>query len=252
MFTDSHCHLDDPRFDPDRDAVVERAKAAGVDRIIAPAITRETWPRLQAVCARHRQVFPAYGLHPMFMASHQPADIDALAEWLTTQRPLAVGECGLDFQHDRDSRRRQLDLFDAQLALARQHDLPVIVHARKAVEEAIGLIRRHPGIRGVFHSYGGSYEQARRLLDLGFFFGIGGPYTWSRSRRLQALLPKLPPDHLLLETDAPDQPDERHRGQRNEPAFITEIAAFVARRLDTDIETLAGITSRNADRLFFG
>ncbi len=249
--TDSHCHLDDDRFDDDRDAVVQRATAAGVQRIITPAIGRREWPRLKRIATRYEQVFPAYGLHPMFIDRHTTTDIDALTSWVAAEKPIAIGECGLDFHHDRDSRQHQIELFDAQLALAQRYGLPLIVHARKAVEEAIGRIRRYAGVRGVFHSYSGSYEQAKRLLDLGFMFGIGGPFTWTRSRKLRDLLPRLPLESLLLETDAPDQPDEQHRGQRNEPAFITDIAASIAQQLDIDLETLAETTTTNAITLFF-
>ncbi len=249
-FIDSHCHLDDPRFDADRDTVWRRARRAGVERLVIPATARASWPRTRDVASRHSRAFPAYGLHPMFMARHQSGDLDELESWLAREQPVAVGECGLDYYSDRDSKKQQLELFDAQLALAQQHRLPVIVHARKAVEDAIGLIRRYPGLRGVFHSYSGSAEQARRLVDLGFLFGIGGPYTWERSRKLHALLPRLPLDSLLLETDAPDQPDERHRGTRNEPAFIEDIARSIAHRLDLPLDRLAEITSRNAISLF--
>ncbi len=249
-FIDSHCHLDDSRFDADRDEVWRRARLAGVRLLIVPAIARESWPRTRDVAFRYPQAFPAYGLHPMFMAAHRRGDLDELESWLAREQPVAIGECGLDYHSDRDSKKRQLELFDAQLALARQHHLPVIVHARKAVEDAIGLIRLYPGLRGVFHSYSGSAEQARRLIDLGFLFGIGGPYTWERSHKLHALLLQLPLDSLMLETDAPDQPDAHHRGMRNEPAFIGDIAHSIACRLDLPPDRLAAVTSQNALSLF--
>ncbi len=247
---DSHCHLDDPRFDGDRDAVCQRAEAAGVSEIIVPAVSRRYWPRLQQITSSTAHAWPAYGLHPMFMAEHDKGDVEALEAWLEQEPAVAVGECGLDYYSDRDTRMQQLELFDAQLAIAHRHQLPVIVHARKSVEDAIQRIRQYPGLRGVFHSYSGSLEQARQLADLGFMFGIGGPYTWENARKLHALLPKLPLDALLLETDAPDQPDATHRGQRNEPAFILDIATAVAARLKIDIETLATQTTHNATSLF--
>lgn len=249
-FIDTHCHLDDPRFDADRDAVYQRADAAGVRQIIVPAISRRYWPRLRQITQDIAQAWPAYGLHPMFMAEHDTRDLEALASWLGHEQAIAIGECGLDYYSGRDTRRQQLELFDAQLSIAHQHQLPVIVHARKAVEDAIEQIRHYPGLRGVFHSYSGSYQQAKKLVDLGFMFGIGGPYTWENARKLHALLPMLPLDCLLLETDAPDQPDAGHRGQRNEPAFIVDIATAIAARLKIDIDTLAEQTNRNAASLF--
>lgn len=247
---DSHCHLDVPEFDRDRDAVVARARAAGVAHQVVPAIDAAGWPRLRRVCAAAEGLHPAYGLHPLLLEAHEDAHLQALAEWLGRERPVAVGECGLDHYVDGLDRERQQRIFDAQLGLAREHDLPVIVHARRAVEAVIVAIRRHPGVRGVVHSYGGSAEQARQLRDLGFLIGLGGPVTYERARRLRRLAAELPLEQLLLETDAPDQPDADHRGQRNEPARLPRVLEAIARLRDEAPETVAAATTANAKRLF--
>ncbi|MCD9028608.1 TatD family hydrolase [Luteimonas sp. BDR2-5] len=250
MLVDSHCHLDVDAFDDDRAAVIARARGAGVQRQVVPAIRARDWPRLREVCAVDDGLYPAYGLHPMFLSDHGPADLDALEGWIARERPVAVGECGLDFFVDGLDRERQQFYFDGQLAIAREHDLPVIVHARRAVDAVIASIRRHPGVRGVVHSFPGSPQQAAQLHDLGFLVGIGGPVTYARAQRLRRTVAGLPADQLLLETDAPDQPDAGIRGQRNEPARLAYIAAVVAALRNEPVETLADATTRNAARLF--
>jgi len=248
--TDSHCHLDAPGFDGDRAAVIARAKAAGVATQVVPAITAASWPKLREVCAADASLHPAYGLHPMFLADHRPAHLDELRAWLERERPCAVGECGLDFFVDGLDAATQRQYFDGQLQLAREFDLPVIVHARRAVEEVIQTLRRVGGLRGVVHSFSGSPEQARQLWDLGFLVGLGGPVTYPRANRLRTLVATMPLEFLLLETDAPDQPDAGIRGQRNEPARLPAIAATIAGLRGQPVEEVAAQTTANALRLF--
>ncbi|WP_337245635.1 TatD family hydrolase [Luteimonas sp. gir] len=247
---DSHCHLDAPQFNDDRAAVLARARAAGVVQQVVPAITRAAWPGLRAVCAEDAGLFPAYGLHPMFLAEHQPEDLDALADWIVRERPVAVGECGLDHFVDGLDRQAQAHCFEGQLRLAHAHDLPVIVHARRAVDPVIAALKRYDGLRGVVHSFGGSAEQARQLWQRGFMIGLGGPLTYDRARRLHRLAATMPIEHLLLETDAPDQPDSAHRGQRNEPARLVHVLETVARLRGEPPEIVAAQTRDNAARLF--
>lgn len=250
MLVDSHCHLDAPGFDPDRDAVIARARAAGVMHQVVPATHADAWPKLREVCAAVPGLHATYGLHPTFLAHHRPADLDALAEWIERERPVAVGECGLDHFIEGLDRDAQLHFFEGQLALAHRHDLPVIVHARRAVEETIALLRRFDGLRGVVHSFSGSPEQARQLWKIGFHIGLGGPLTYARARRLHRVAAEVPIEQLLLETDAPDQPDADHRGMRNEPSRLTRICDVVATLRGVDVADIAAQTTRNALALF--
>lgn len=250
MLTDSHCHLDAPEFDHDRDAVILRARTAGVMRQVVPAIEAKGWPRLRDLCKTGTGLFPAYGLHPMYLLSHQPAHLRELGEWIAREHPVAVGECGLDFLVEGLDQDAQRLYFDGQLALARDFDLPVIVHARRAVDAVIACFKRVGGLRGVVHSFSGSPEQARQLWQLGFLVGIGGPATYSRAKRLRGLVATMPLEHLLLETDAPDQPDAGIRGQRNEPARLPFICQTIAELRGVDAEVIAMATSANAQRLF--
>lgn len=247
---DSHCHLDVDAFDGDRAAVVDRARAAGVGRQVVPAIAAAEWSKLGEVCGSFEGLHAAYGLHPLYLDAHRDEDLKALSERIESERPVAVGECGLDFFVEGLDRERQQYFFDGQLRLAVEHDLPVIVHARRAVDAVIATFRRVPGVRGVVHSFSGSPEQARQLWDLGFLVGLGGPVTYDRANRLRRLAAEMPLEHLLLETDAPDQPDADHRGQRNEPARLVRVLDTIAQLRDEAPETIAAATTANAKRLF--
>lgn len=247
---DSHCHLDADEFDPDRDAVVARARDAGVHAQVVPATHAAAWPKLRDVCAADAGLYPAYGLHPTFLQHHQHRHLRELGDWIGRERPVAVGECGLDYWVEGLDRDFQQDLFDGQLRLAADHDLPLIVHARRAVDAVIASIRRVGGLRGVVHSFSGSPQQAAQLWDLGFMVGIGGPVTYERARRLRRLVADMPLEHLLLETDAPDQPDADNRGGRNEPALLVRVLDAISGLRDRDREEIAAITTANARRLF--
>lgn len=250
MLVDSHCHLDAPEFDADRAQVLARARAAGVAAQVVPAIRLADFAALRELCADNADLHPAYGLHPMYLADHAPAHLDALREWLGRERAVAVGECGLDFFVEDLDADTQRDYFTAQLRLARDFGLPVILHARRAVDEVIATIKRFAPLRGVVHSYSGSAEQARQLWNLGFLVGLGGPVTYERAHRLRALAATMPLEFLLLETDAPDQPLATHRGERNEPAYLAEVAQTIAQLRGIDAAAVADATARNARRLF--
>ena len=250
MLFDSHCHLDAAEFDRDRDAVIARAQAAGVMRQLVPAVTAASWPKLREVCAQDQGLHPAYGLHPMYLSSHRPEHLRELGDWIERERPLAVGECGLDYFVEGLDPEAQSLYFEGQLRLARDFDLPVIVHARRAVDAVIAAIRRTGRLRGVVHSYSGSEEQARQLWKAGFLLGLGGPVTYERANRLRGLATNMPIEYLLLETDAPDQPDAGIRGQRNEPARLSAVRDTIAALRGIDPDALAAATSANAERLF--
>lgn len=250
VLIDSHCHLDAGEFDPDREAVIERARTAGVGRQVVPATTASLWPKLRDTCSAHDGLFAGYGLHPMFLAEHRREHLQSLREWVEAERPVAIGECGLDWFVDGLDRDGQQHYFRAQLELAAEFDLPVIVHARRAVEDVILAIRDVGSLRGVVHSWSGSHAQAEQLWKHGFLLGLGGPVTYARARRLRELAANMPLDYLLLETDAPDQPDCDHRGQRNEPGRLPVVLDAIAGLRGVEPEAVARATTANAERLF--
>jgi len=247
---DSHAHIDDASFDEDRAQVLERATQAGVRRLVVPGIDATSWPRIAALCQQHAGLAPAFGLHPLFLAQHRPEHLEALRTWLYEGNPVALGEIGLDFYVEELDRGLQQHYFEAQLALAGEFDLPVIVHARRAVEDVVLTLRRFPGLRGVVHSFAGSGQQAERLYDMGFLLGIGGPVTYPRAKRLRELVATMPIEHLLLETDAPDQPNAGHQGERNEPLRMLDTLTIVAELRGESREAVAAATTANACRLF--
>ena len=247
---DSHSHLDAPEFDPDREAVIGRAEAAGVYQQLLPAIDHAGWPKLKAICASRPGLHAAYGLHPMFLDRHRPEHLVSLLEWIERERPTAVGECGLDYFVEGLDPQLQRHYFRRQLEIARDFDLPVIVHARRSVEEVTATIRNVGRLRGVIHSYSGSEEQARQLFGLGFLLGIGGPVTYARANRLRRIVASAPLEQLVLETDSPDQPDSLHRGARNEPSFIVTVLETVASLRGLDAGLVGDATRENAERLF--
>jgi TatD DNase family protein len=250
MLIDSHCHLDAGEFDLDRDQVLRRARNAGVVAQIVPAVAADEWEALRALCGRERDLHPAYGLHPMALSRHRPEHLDELAVWIEREKPCAVGECGLDFFVENLDLSQQRIFFRGQLELARQFSLPLILHARRSLDEVITSIRKIGGLRGVVHSFSGSEEQAHQLFALGFHLGIGGPVTYERASRLRRIVTQMPLEFLLLETDAPDQPLASHRGERNEPAHLGEIAQTVAELRGASTAEIAAATADNARRLF--
>ncbi|AIF47693.1 TatD family hydrolase [Dyella japonica] len=248
--TDSHAHLDDASFAPDRPAMFERAREAGVRHIVVPAIDRASWPRITALCDAHADAHPAYGMHPIYIDQHRSEHLDELRTWLETHRTVAVGEIGLDYFLPELDVERQREYFQKQLHIARDFDLPVIVHARRAMDEVTSTMRRIGGLRGVVHSFSGSLQQAEQLWSMGFHLGIGGPVTYERAQRLRHIVATMPIERLLLETDAPDQPGACHRGERNEPAFIVEVLQTISQLRGESPESIAQATTHNARQLF--
>ena len=247
---DSHSHIDVAEFDADRDAALRRARASGVTRQIVPAVTFDTFPKLRALCAAEAGLYPAYGLHPTFLAEHREEHLQQLAVWIERERPVAVGECGLDYFVEGLDLEFQRRIFTRQLELAREFDLPLVVHGRRAFDDVIAAIRRTGGLRGVVHSFAGSLEQAQRLWKLGFCIGIGGPITYERAKRLRGIVAQMPLEFLLLETDSPDQPLHGQQGARNEPALLVEVCAAVAALRACDPVVVAATTTQNCERLF--
>lgn len=247
---DTHSHFDVDAFDADRDAALARAMDAGVLAQVVPAIDADGWPRLRDVCKAEPGLHAAYGLHPIYIPWHRHEHLDWLRTWVETEPCVAVGEIGLDYYVEDLDQTEQQHYFEAQLKLARDFDLPVVVHARRAFDAVTATLRRFMPLRGVVHSFAGSEEQASQLYKLGFMLGIGGPVTYERAQRLRRIVAAMPIEHLVLETDSPDQPDSQWRGQRNEPARMTQVLDAISGLRDEDPALIAEATTANAERLF--
>jgi len=246
---DTHCHIDVPAFDEDREQVLERCREAGIAGIVVPGIDADGWDGLLRVCSSQPMLFPALGLHPAFLTRHQPGHVDALARYLADHRPLAVGEIGLDFYLTELDRDAQQALFDAQLALAQRAALPVLLHVRKAHDAVLASLRRTPVVGGICHAFNGSEQQAEQYIELGFKLGFGGVLTYPRSHKLRGLAAGLPLEALVLETDAPDMTVASHHGQRNSPEYLPECLQALAELRDEPIEAIAAQTTRNAEQV---
>jgi TatD DNase family protein len=247
---DAHCHLDMPDFDADRGEVIERAEQAGIGTIVVPGVSADTWKNVQAVCQQQQHCHPCYGLHPYQADSHQEHDLDVLKLWLADHRAVAVGECGLDYRKGQADREKQRFFFESQLSIAMQFDLPVVIHSVHATEDVIHSLKPHRGIRGMVHSFSGSYEQALQLIEMGIYISLGGPVTYDRATRLRETAARLPLESLLIETDAPDQPDADHLGERNEPSYMLNVLQCLAELRSEDAQTIASQTTANARQLF--
>ena len=171
---DTHCHLDVADFDSDRNKVLDSCRAMGISKIIVPAIQSRTWPNLLELCRNETELYPALGLHPIFINQHQGDDIYKLDQLLETSNPIAVGEIGLDFYLKDLDKDKQLDLFEQQLLLAKNHDLPAILHVRKAHDQVLQLLKKIKVKGGFSHAFNGSLQQAQQYIDLGFKLGFGG------------------------------------------------------------------------------
>lgn len=243
---DTHCHLDCREFDLDRAAVLVRARAVGVTELVIPAIARSGWAGLLALCDSDAGLHPALGLHPVYLDVHEDADLAALERLVAERRPLALGEIGLDYFVSGLDRGRQQRLFEAQLAIAREAGLPVLLHVRRAHAQVLATLKRIRVRGGIAHAFSGGVEEARRYLDLGFALGFGGMLTFERSTRLRSLAAALPAESLVLETDAPDLTVAAHRGERNSPEYLPDVLAALAGVRGEDPAVVAARTSATA------
>lgn len=243
---DTHCHIDDHSFDADREQVLSRCHALGVDRIVVPAVDAAGWEPLLQLCKRHAGLYPALGMHPLFYRRHTPEQVALLGEMVALHRPVAIGEIGLDYYIDDPQPERQELLFQQQLELARDHHLPVLLHCRKAHDRMLSMLRHTPPPGGIAHAFNGSAQQAHQYLELGFKLGFGGMLTYERSTRLRKLARSLPLEAMVLETDAPDMTVASHHGERNSPEYLPECLTALAQVRGEDMAEVAAQTTRNA------
>jgi TatD DNase family protein len=257
MFIDSHAHIDGPEFDEDREAVIERARAAGVAAVLNVATGNPHSGDLErgvALAEVNQNIFAAAGVHP-----HDARHFDAAAETRITQlidkssRIIAWGEIGLDFHYDNSPRDVQTFAFKRQLELANERKLPVIIHSREAEDETIELLRDaklEREVPGVMHCFSGSQSLADRALELGFLISFSGIVTFKKALELQEIAKGIPGDRLLIETDCPYLAPIPHRGKRNEPAYVVEVALRLAELRGVELEAIAKLTTANFARTF--
>ncbi|WP_457596590.1 TatD family hydrolase [Hydrogenimonas sp.] len=255
MIVDTHCHLDDSRFDEDLEEVLARAKEAGVAAVVIPGADIATLPKARDIAHRYEEVFFAAGVHPYDLEGYDEA---LLLEYLQDEKCVAVGECGLDYYRLPESEEArheeiavQKRVFGAQIELAKRVGKPLIVHIRDAGSDAMAMLLEHGAgeVGGVLHCYNAD-ERLLELADEGFYYGIGGVLTFKNAKKLPHVLPKIPRHRLVVETDAPYLTPHPHRGKRNEPAYTRLVVEKMAEILGESVEAIEALTTENAKRLF--
>jgi TatD DNase family protein len=247
---DTHCHLDAVEFDADRDAVFHAAKVGAggtaVSTIVIPAVERANFGAVASICREYPGCVPAYGIHPLYVDHAYPEDLDALRETLGREAAVAIGEIGLDRHVEPRDDEKQMFYFVEQLKIAREFDLPVLLHVRKAIDPILKCLRENRVCGGIAHAFNGSREQAEAFIKLGFKLGFGGAMTYEGSKRIRELAATLPLDCLVLETDAPDIPPAWKAGGRNTPADLLPIAETLAKLRQLPLAEIVAATTKNA------
>ena len=250
---DSHAHLDGEKFADDRAAVVERALAAGVVKIITMGDSLESSARSVALTEDFESVYAAVGIHPEEAQPMTAATDDQLAAWAAQEKVVAIGEIGLDYYWEKDEEKRALQraIFVRQLDLARQLRLPVCIHDREAHGDMMKILKTEGrGLRGVLHCYSGSWEMAAELLKGDWYFGIDGPLTYKNAAKLPEIVQRLPAERILVETDSPYLSPMPFRGKRNEPAHVLYVAKKAAELRGESLEAFARATRENTRDLY--
>jgi TatD DNase family protein len=250
---DSHCHLDDKQFDTDREQAIERAREAGVERMLAIG-TGDGPPDLEAALRLARQypfMYATVGVHPHDAAKVTPETFAALESLLAEAKVLAVGEIGLDYHYDFSPRDVQRDVFVAQMEIAGRAGKPIVIHTREAWDDTLAELRAHWSGGGVMHCFSGGGAEARQALDLGFHLSFGGVLTFPKAEALREAARVTPENRILVETDAPYLAPVPRRGKRNEPAFMVETVRRLAEVRRTTPEHIAEVTTANFEQLMF-
>ncbi|WP_455921783.1 TatD family hydrolase [Pseudomonas putida] len=252
---DTHTHLDFPDFDVDRPALLANARALGVRRMVVLGVHQANWQRVWGLVQSDDQLYAALGLHPVYLDEHTPEHLTELRDWLARladhRQLCAVGEFGLDYFLENLDRERQQTLFEAQLALAAEFDLPALLHVRRSHAQTIATLKRFKLKRGgIIHAFAGSYEEAREYLKLGFKLGLGGAATWPQAVKLRKTVARLPLEAVVLETDSPDMAPVMFAGMRNSPEHLPQIAQALAEVMGVQVSALSEASTANACQLF--
>ena len=250
---DSHCHLNYEGLVERQEEVLDHARERGVHGFLNISTRQREWDDVISVAEQHPDVWASVGVHPHEADAHPDLGAAALVERTKHPRVIGIGECGLDYYYDKSDRQAQRERFQAHIDAARQTGLPLIVHTREAEEDTAEILDaavKQDGVTGVLHCFTGSAELARKGLDLGFFISLSGIVTFKNARDLQETAAWLPADQMLVETDSPFLAPVPHRGQKCEPAFVADTAAFVAELRGEDPERLAESTTANFFKLF--
>lgn len=250
MYIDTHSHIYEEEFREDREAVVQRAKEAGVNYIVLPDIDSESRNRMLDLAARHPEMlFPLAGLHPTSVYENYKAELAQVEKALGNHTFYGIGECGIDLYWDKRYYREQIKAFEHQLGIAKETGLPVIIHSRDSLEVIFEVLKKHPYTRGILHCFPGNAAEARQAIDMGYLLGIGGVVTFKKSQMADTLR-EIGPANIVLETDSPYLTPVPFRGKRNESSYIPLIAQKIAELTGLETKKIEEITTQNALNLF--
>lgn len=252
MLFDTHAHYDSRQFDPDRDELLSSLPGQGVSLIVNPGCDLATSRTAVELARQYPFVYAAVGIHPEEVEGAAPSDLEALRRLAACEKVVAIGEIGLDYYwiKDEDGRRKEQELFRAQLALAEELELPVIVHDREAHGDSLAIVKEFPKVRGVFHCYSGSVEMARELVELGWMLSFTGVLTYHNARKTVEAAQAIPIEHLMIETDSPYMAPVPHRGKRNHSGYVLHVCETLAQIKGISVEECARITRENGMRFF--
>ena len=249
---DTHCHLYAEEFRDDIDALISRAKEAGVTRFFLPAVDKSSHQQMLNLEMRYPGTcYAMIGLHPCSVNANYEAELKSVEDYASTRAFVAIGEIGLDYHWDLTFKEQQLDAFHRQVELAITKNLPIVIHSRNSIDECIHVVSQYPSLerKGIFHCFSGTQEQAEKIVAQGFYLGIGGVITYKNSG-LGLAVKDVPLENLVLETDAPYLAPVPYRGKRNESGFLTHIAAKLAEVKRVTVEEVAVRTTANAQKIF--
>jgi TatD DNase family protein len=252
IFIDTHTHLYDEQFDADRSTIIDKAIASGVNKMYLPNCDHTTIEPMMAMAEKWPQhCFPMMGVHPCYIKENYREELKIAEEWLNKASFSAIGEIGLDYYWDKTFIAEQKEAFNLQMDWALQLNLPIVIHTRDSLQDGIGMVRnrQHGNLKGIFHCFGGTLEEAKQIIDLGFYLGIGGVCTFKKSN-LPEVLNEIPLQHIVLETDAPYLAPVPYRGKRNESSYIPLIGTKIAEIKKCSIAEVAKITTHNAEFIF--
>lgn len=252
MLIDSHVHLDDQRFDKDRDLLIKNLRNNGIEMVINIGADLQTSIASVSLAEKYDNIYAAVGVHPHSAKEVDNSTIEILKTFAKRDKVVAIGEIGLDFYYDNSPRDIQRKWFKEQLALAKEVDLPVVIHTRDAAQETFDILKeaQDGSLRGVLHCYSGSPEMALEYIKMGFYISLAGPVTFKNARVSREVAKVVPLDKLLIETDCPYLTPEPYRGKRNEPIFVRYVAGTIAETRGISFEELAKVTNRNTKDLF--
>jgi TatD DNase family protein len=252
MLFDTHCHIDDEAYQDDREAMIDRAFATGMQYMVCPGVTVESSRQAIALAHRYEQVYAAVGIHPEDGATATKEGFDQLELWLKNEpKIVAVGEIGLDYYWPEPSREIQHSILQRQLAMAKQFNKPIIIHDRDAHGDILQTLKDYgQGLGGIIHCYSGSYEMAKELLKLGYYLGFGGTLVFPKSKKQKEMITRLPMERIVIETDSPYLTPPPYRGKRNEPAYVRYVAEEIARLRGMSVEEVQHITLENGKTVF--